>query len=78
MGCTRRGACNPQIISNQTPPPPPPPSSAVKEDTAADIPRGTRVTLHLKPDATEFADAMRLQVGGWVIGEHASSNQSLT
>ncbi|PSC74731.1 heat shock 90C [Micractinium conductrix] len=36
-------------------------SYTIKEDTAADIPRGTRVTLHLKPDATEFADAMRLQ-----------------
>jgi hypothetical protein len=37
--------------------------AAVREDPAADIPRGTRITLHLKPDATEFADQARLQVG---------------
>ncbi|EFN51632.1 hypothetical protein CHLNCDRAFT_140066 [Chlorella variabilis] len=36
-------------------------SYTIKEDTAADIPRGTRITLHLKPDATEFADATKLQ-----------------
>lgn len=35
---------------------------AVKEAAAADIPRGTRITLHLKPDALEFAETSRLQV----------------
>ena len=38
--------------------------AAVREDPAADIPRGTRITLHLKPDANEFADQARLQVSG--------------
>lgn len=36
--------------------------SAVREDAAGDIKRGTRITLHLKPDAMEFADANKLQV----------------
>ena len=30
-------------------------------ETIADTPRGTRVTLRLKPDATEFADGFRLR-----------------
>ena len=30
-------------------------------ETIADAPRGTRVTLRLKPDATEFADGFRLR-----------------
>ena len=30
-------------------------------EDAADLPRGTRVTLHLKPDASEFADGFRLR-----------------
>ena len=30
-------------------------------EPAADLPRGTRVTLKLKPDATEFADGFRLR-----------------
>ena len=30
-------------------------------EAAADLPRGTRVTLKLKPDATEFADGFRLR-----------------
>ena len=30
-------------------------------EPAADLPRGTRVTLKLKPDATEFADSFRLR-----------------
>ncbi len=30
-------------------------------EPAADLPRGTRVTLTLKPDATEFADGFRLR-----------------
>ena len=30
-------------------------------EAAADLPRGTRVTLTLKPDATEFADGFRLR-----------------
>ena len=30
-------------------------------ETIDDAPRGTRVTLHLKPDATEFADGFRLR-----------------
>ena len=30
-------------------------------ETAAELPRGTRVTLKLKPDATEFADGFRLR-----------------
>jgi HSP90 family molecular chaperone len=31
-------------------------------DPAADIPRGTRITLHLKEDAAEFAETGKLQV----------------
>ncbi len=30
-------------------------------EEAADLPRGTRVVLHLKPDASEFADGLRLR-----------------
>ena len=30
-------------------------------EDAADLPRGTRVVLHLKPDASEFADGFRLR-----------------
>lgn len=30
-------------------------------EDAADLPRGTRVVLHLKPDASEFADGVRLR-----------------
>ncbi|KAL4421773.1 hypothetical protein ABPG77_009756 [Micractinium sp. CCAP 211/92] len=36
-------------------------SYTIREDAAADIARGTRITLHLKPDALEFADSNRLQ-----------------
>ncbi|KAL4853500.1 Heat shock protein 90-5 [Chlorella vulgaris] len=36
-------------------------SYTIKEDAAADIPRGTRITLHLKPDATEFSDPAKLE-----------------
>ena len=32
----------------------------VREDDAADLPRGTRITLHLKDDAAELADAGKL------------------
>ncbi|KAK9839204.1 hypothetical protein WJX81_001136 [Elliptochloris bilobata] len=32
----------------------------VAEDDAADLPRGTRITLHLKEDAVELADAAKL------------------
>ena len=32
----------------------------VREDDAADLKRGTRITLHLKEDATELADAAKL------------------
>ncbi|KAI7836999.1 hypothetical protein COHA_009181 [Chlorella ohadii] len=36
-------------------------SYTIREDAAGDIKRGTRITLHLKPDAMEFADANKLQ-----------------
>ena len=32
----------------------------MREDDAADLPRGTRITLHLKDDAVELADAGKL------------------
>ena len=32
----------------------------MREDEAKDLPRGTRITLHLKGDATELADATKL------------------
>ncbi|EIE19325.1 heat shock protein Hsp90 [Coccomyxa subellipsoidea C-169] len=32
----------------------------IREDEAKDLPRGTRITLHLKDDATELADAAKL------------------
>ena len=32
----------------------------VKEDDAADLQRGTRITLHLKEDAKDLADAQKL------------------
>ena len=32
----------------------------VREDDANDLPRGTRITLHLKEDAAELADAAKL------------------
>jgi len=32
----------------------------VREDDGGDLPRGTRITLHLKPDAAELADATKL------------------
>jgi len=35
-------------------------SYTIKEEESADIKRGTRITLHLKEDATEIADAAKL------------------
>ena len=32
----------------------------IKEDDAKDLPRGTRITLHLKEDAKDLADAQKL------------------
>ena len=32
----------------------------IKEDNAKDLPRGTRITLHLKEDARDLADAQKL------------------
>lgn len=32
----------------------------VREDDASDLKRGTRITLHLKPDAKDLADAQKL------------------
>lgn len=32
----------------------------VREDESQDLPRGTRITLHLKEDAAELADAAKL------------------
>ena len=37
-------------------------SYTVGEDSQGDLARGTRVTLHLKPDAEELADPAKLQV----------------
>jgi heat shock protein beta len=34
----------------------------VREDEARDLPRGTRITLHLKEDAKDLADPARLGV----------------
>ena len=41
-----------------------PPSIQVRRDDSGDLPRGTRITLHLKPDAEEFADPERIS-GAW-------------
>ena len=32
----------------------------MREDAASDLKRGTRITLHLKPDAKDLADAQKL------------------
>lgn len=32
----------------------------IREDESADVPRGTRITLHLKEDAKELADPAKL------------------
>lgn len=37
-----------------------PTAAQVREDEAGDLARGTRITLHLKEDAVELADAAKL------------------
>ncbi len=51
----------PYPITHLPPPPPLFPNNTQIKETEAPVPRGTRLTLHLKEDAYEYADDKRLQ-----------------